>query len=169
MVPGLPNELIVPGAVNEAALALSDPSSVGLFSGIPYFGQSADFQQAPPSYVSYYNNEPKFTEEELKAALAGSGFGTGFLQSPEFLGGGGATVRVSEGVKGAGVIVSKSTVPVDVAPSAKGVGKADGSERKETVGSAVQSNVAAATTPKKNSNTVQVLSEDPFNGQLPLL
>lgn len=139
-------------------MALSDPSPVGLFPGVPYFGQpAASFQQLP-----YYNSEPKFTAEELKAALAGSSFAASFPQSADLINGGGyATGKISEG--GA---VFKSSVPVEVTPSTESSVPAKAGENKEPVESAaVRSDVAAA--PKK---TVQILPDvDPFNGQLPVL
>lgn len=136
-----------------------------------------------PSYEpSFYNDQPKFTEEELRTALAGSGFGAGFLpQSAVFLGGSGGTVKIPDGNK---VITSVSSVPVNVAPSpaAKTAEAVDGTaekkvavngaaEKKETVESAVRSGVASsAETPNKSgTNTVQILPQDPFNGQLPVL
>lgn len=167
-LPGLPNELY--GALPPA----SDPASLGLFasSGFPYFGQSAEFQQSP--YLPYYD-APKFSDEELKSFAANFGSdGFAFPSAAQVVGDANVAVKDAESANAGPVPVSTETsVPVSSTPLAEkvvkieSVQKAESGEKKEPTGGESESrNVPEE--PKK-TNAVQIIQDDPFNGQLPLL
>lgn len=139
----IPNELFNSAAVPEI---VSDPSSVGLFppSTIPYLQQ--------PSYNPYYTDSI-----DLRSSLY-SPFGV--LQSADP-----AAIKFAEGLNSGVVVSTENIVPVTKAPLAKTAEKVESGEKKVTVES-VSSGVTEA--PKK-INTVQIIQDDPFNGQFPQL
>lgn len=156
-LPGLPVEL---QNSNFGSLSLSDASSLGLFgsSGFQNFGQSVGDQQ--PSYYPYFD-APKFSEEELKAFAAN--FGTNVPQSSQVVGSTEATVKITEGTfnNPSAEIATKLESGDKVESSDKAVSE----EKKPAVES--QSRNVPEAQPKFNS--VQIIQDDPFNGQLPLL
>ncbi|KAE9541659.1 hypothetical protein AGLY_003650 [Aphis glycines] len=156
-LPGLPVEL---QNSNFGSLSLSDASSLGLFgsSGFQNFGQSVGDQQ--PSYYPYFD-APKFSEEELKAFAAN--FGTNVPQSSQVVGSTDAAVKITEGTfsNPSAEIATKLESGDKVESSDKAVSE----EKKPAVES--QSRNVPEAQPKFNS--VQIIQDDPFNGQLPLL
>ncbi|XP_026811434.1 phosphatase and actin regulator 4-like [Rhopalosiphum maidis] len=155
-LPGLPVEL-----QNSNFGSISDTSSLGLFgaSGFPpNFGQSVSVQQ--PSYYPYFD-APKFSEEELKAFAAS--FGTNVPQSGQVIGSADPTVKITESTfsNPSAEIATKLETGDKVVSEDKAVS----GEKKTTVES--QSRNIPESQPKLN--TVQIIQDDPFNGQLPLL
>lgn len=147
-VPGLPNELFSP--IGDVPLSVQPYLGA---SGYPYnFGQTADSPQ--PSFYPDYE-APKFTEEDLKRFE--DSFRNGFLQQPT------AHPLGDEAV-------TPVNIPGDAAAGSSaavsGDQKTQDGEKKEEV---QPESPVAAEAPKKNSNTVQIIQEDPFNGQFPLL
>uniref|UniRef100_A0A2S2PUV0 Uncharacterized protein n=1 Tax=Schizaphis graminum TaxID=13262 RepID=A0A2S2PUV0_SCHGA len=155
-LPGLPVEL-----QNANFGSISDTSSLGLFgaSGFPpNFGQSVGVQQ--PSYYPYFD-APKFSEEELKAFAAS--FGTNVPQSGQVIVSADPTVKITESTfnNPSTEIATKLETGDKVVSEDKAVSE----EKKTTVES--QSRNIPESQPKLN--TVQIIQDDPFNGQLPLL
>lgn len=155
-LPGLPVEL-----QNSNFGSISDTSSLGLFgaSGFPpNFGQSVGVQQ--PSYYPYFD-APKFSDEELKAFAAS--FGTNVPQSGQVVGSADPTVKITESTfsNPSAEIATKLETGDKVVSDVKAV-----SEEKKTT---VESQSSKITVSQPKLNTVQIIQDDPFNGQLPLL
>jgi len=155
-LPGLPAEL-----QNSNFGPISDTSSLGLFgaSGFPSnFGQSVGVQQ--PSYYPYFD-APKFSEEELKAFAAS--FGTNVPQSGQIFGSADPAVKITESTfsNPSTKIATKLGSGDKVVSEEKAV-----SEEKKTTVESQSSNIPES---QPKLNTVQVIQDDPFNGQLPLL
>lgn len=165
-MPGLPNELFSP--IGDVPVSVQPYLGA---SGYPYnFGQTADSPQ--PSFYTDYE-VPKFTEEDLKRFE--DSFRSGVLPQPTFqvfgdapavkipgnaaAAAAGATSPTAQGGDASSAVAGSST------PSSVGARAQDG-EKNEAV---QPESPAAAEAPKKNSNTVQIIQEDPFNGQFPLL
>lgn len=161
-VPGLPNELYTP--IGDVPLSVQPYLGA---SGYPYnFGQIADSAQ-PPFFANY--EAPKFTEEDLKRFE--DSFRNGVLQQPFQVFGSDGTVAVNTpgdaatvpiAPKSSGNSNDASAAVVGSTPSSavSGDDKVQAGEKKEVV---------QPEAPRKNSNTVQIIQDDPFNGQFPLL
>ncbi|XP_025194663.1 mucin-5AC-like [Melanaphis sacchari] len=154
-LPSLPTKL-----QNSNFGSISDTSSLGLFdsSGFPNFGQSFGVQQ--PSYYPYFDT-PKFSEEELKAFAAN--FGTNVPQFGQVAGSADPVVKITEGTLNSpsAEIATKLESEDKVKSDDKTV-----SEEKKTVVESQSRNIPEAQ-PKFSS--VQIIRDDPFNGQFPLL
>jgi len=161
-LPGLPSEPFT----TAGPLPASDPSSLtGLFgsSEYPYFGEAAGSQQP---YIPYYNS-PKFTDDELKlftANFAGSG-----LDVSQIFGGANAAFKIAEpkapSEDSATIASTPSAENVEKVETSKNVASGESGEKK--LGDESKT-VSAPVAPKK-SNTIQIIPDDVFNGQLPLL
>jgi hypothetical protein len=121
-----------------------------------------------------YYDAPKLSDEELKLFAANFGSDALTFQSPtQVVGGENAAVKNTESASAKPAVSTESSVPVSSTPLAENVEKVESvekvenSEKKEsTGGESASRDVPEA--PKK-SNTVEILQDDPFNGQLPLL
>lgn len=158
-LPGLPKKLQYAPA---GSLPASDLSSVaGLYdsTGFPYFGQSAAVYQQP-SYVPSFYESPKFTDDELR--LFAANFANSGLDVSQIFGTGAAAAAKTA----AGKAPADGGERVEINESAAaGAEKSAGPDEKK----AVQDQSAEAKNAPKKSNAVQIVQDDVFNGQLPLL
>lgn len=181
-LPGLPNEVYA----TAGPLPASDPSSLaGIFgsTGLPYYGQSAGFQQ--PEFASFYD-APKFTDEELK--LFAANFESTGLQPSQIFGIADPAVKITESAGPTENSIPSSSTPssenvekVEINENSAGSAKTENvennqsgekteesGEKKEAGGSGSLESRIVPEAPKK-SNTVQIVQDDVFNGQFPLL
>lgn len=149
------------------SVPISDTSSLGQFgfSGFPYFGQSAGAQQ--PSYYPIFD-APGLSEEELKAFAAK--LASEIPQSAQVLG---DTANPEVNIPQQGASISNPSAEIatliESGNKANSQDKAVSDEKQVTPDSPTPS--PSPSTPKVQSkfNSVQIIQNDPFNGQLPLL
>lgn len=165
-LPGLPVEL---QNTQFGPVPISDTSSLGQFgsSGFPYFGQSAGAQQ--PSYYPYFD-APGFSEEELKAFAAN--FATSVpSQSGQVLGTSATpAANIPQGISISNPSAEIATL-IESGNNAKSQDKATASDEKQITSGSPSPATPLSDAPKTQSkfNSVQIVQNDPFNGQLPLL
>lgn len=170
-VPGLPFEL---QNTQFGPVPTTDTSSLGQFSssGFPYFGPAAGAQQ--PSYYPYFD-APALTEEEQKAFAANfaANFGVNAPAQSGQVVGSGNDPSAQFALQGAPL----SNPSVEIATllegenSAKSQDKAASDEKQNTTPSSPlpSSLPEGPKTSQLKLNSVQIIQNDPFNGQLPLL
>jgi len=134
-------------------------------SGFPYFGQSTGAQQ--PSYYPFFD-APGLSEEELKAFAAK--LASDIPQSAQVLGGT-ANPEVNIPLQGTSISNPSAEIAtlIESGNKAKSQDKTVSDEKQVTPDSPTPS--PSPSTPKVQSkfNSVQIIQNDPFNGQLPLL
>lgn len=152
-MPGLPKDFATAGP-----LPVSDLTPLRQAAGVVYgsadfpagyFGQSAAAYPQP----SYFES-PRFTDEEL--SLFAANFGNAGLDVSQIFGAAGIATPAPKSAAGAA-----DKVETDEKPAEKSADQQKGSA--ESSGK-----VPGGLTPKK-SGAVQIVQDDVFNGQLPLL
>jgi len=166
-LPGLPVEL---QNTQFGSAPILDASSLGQFgsSGFPYFGQSAGAQQ--PSYYPYFD-APGLSEEELKAFAAK--LASDIPLSGQVLAGTAASpeVNIPQGTSISNPSAEIAAL-IESGNKAKSQDKAVVTDEKPIAAdSPSPSPSPLPNTPKTQAkfNSVQIIQNDPFNGQLPLL
>jgi len=165
---GLPFEL---QNTQFGPVPITDTSSLGQFgsSAFPYLGQSAGAQQ--PSYYPYFD-APGFSEEELKAFAANFAANAPAAQSGQVVGSGAdPAAQFAQGTSFSNPSAEIATL-IESANSAKSQEKATSDEKQNTTpeSSPLPSSLPnGLKTSQPKFNSVQIIQNDPFNGQLPLL
>lgn len=121
-------------------------------AGLPYFGQPAPgfFQQQQPAY---FGQPAKFTDDELRL-FAANFEGTGLDVSQIF-----STAEPS---------VAAAAAKTAVDPPKSDTGKVEGAAGKADAAVGVgESETREVQEAPKKSNTVQIIRDDVYNGQLP--